>query len=542
MSLSIFTRRATARKPYTERDAKVVQATTTFFAIDFSTRADLALLPPLGEPQKHSRWLKGLSGLTRPGGGLVASMELTATDLWTRVLESARAGLPEQTYRTWLSGTSASTLTESELLVEAPSQFHVEWIEDKYGSLLGELTRRVIGRSLRLVFRSGRLPAPLLPSVELAASSVEPAPKITTASARNAPPAPARGSSGLNERYTFDRFVVGTNNQLAAAACRAVADKPARMYHPLFLYGGVGLGKTHLMHAIGNQIIDQQPGSRIVYVSSEQFTNQLVTSIQEGSMGEFRRRYRLMDLLLVDDVHFLEGKERTQEEFFHTFNALYDAQKQIIVTSDRPPKELPGLEERLVSRFEWGLVADIKPPDYETRVAILRKKAYDDRIVLDDEVIDYIAYSCTSSVRELEGAVIKLLAFSSLTNQEITTALARTALSGMLRGEDRGDRQRLSPEAIRDTVARRWKVRPDALMSKRRTKDLTVPRQVAMYLIKELLGTSLVHIGEVFGGRDHSTVIHSIRKVEQDMDDDAGFRREVEETQAELRRTAALHS
>jgi chromosomal replication initiator protein len=470
-------------------------------------------------------------------------MELTAADLWTRVLESARAGLPEQTYRTWLSGTSASTLTDGELLVEAPSQFHVEWIEDKYGALLGELTRRVVGRALRLVFRSARLPAAALPAVELAPSLPEPTTTTPTLapSARATTPA-ARAGSGLNERYTFDRFVVGANNQLAAAACRAVADRPARMYNPLFLYGGVGLGKTHLMHAIGNQILDQQAASRIAYVSSEQFTNQLVTSIQEGSMGEFRRRYRQMDLLLVDDVHFLEGKERTQEEFFHTFNALYDAQKQIILTSDRPPKELPGLEERLVSRFEWGLVADIKPPDYETRVAILRKKAYDDRIVLDDDVIDYIAHSCTSSVRELEGAVIKLLAFSSLTNQEITTSLARTALSGVLRTEDRNDRQRLSPEAIRDTVARRWKVRPDALMSKRRTKDLTVPRQVAMYLIKELLGTSLVQIGEVFGGRDHSTVIHSIRKVEQDMDDDAGFRREVEETQAELRRTAALHS
>jgi chromosomal replication initiator protein len=473
-------------------------------------------------------------------------MELTATDIWTRVLDSARAGLPEQTFRTWLSGTSASTLTDNELLIEAPSQFHVEWIEDKYGALLGELTRRVIGRALKLVFRSSRLSPPSVPAVELSPSPVETTTPIPAAVAARGlattPPASARATSGLNERYTFDRFVVGSNNQLAAAACRAVADKPARQYNPLFLYGGVGLGKTHLMHAIGNQILDQQAGSRIVYVSSEQFTNQLVTSIQEGSMGEFRRRYRQMDLLLVDDVHFLEGKERTQEEFFHTFNALYDAQKQIVVTSDRPPKELPGLEERLVSRFEWGLVADIKPPDYETRVAILRKKAYDDRITLDDEVIDYIAYSCTSSVRELEGAVIKLLAFSSLTNQEITTGLARTALSGVIRTEDRGDRQRLSPEAIRDTVARRWKVRPDALMSKRRTKDLTVPRQVAMYLIKELLDTSLVQIGEVFGGRDHSTVIHSIRKVEQDMDEDAGFRREVEETQAELRRAVTLHS
>ena len=472
-------------------------------------------------------------------------MELTATDLWTRVLESARAGLPEQSFRTWLSGTAASTLTDSELVVEAPSQFHVEWIEDKYGPMLGDLTRRVMGRPLRLVFRSGKLApgAMVVPVMELAPAAVE-APRAPAQSvpARSTTPPPPRGGSGLNDRYTFDRFVVGSNNQFADAACRAVAEKPARQYNPLFLYGGVGLGKTHLMHAIGNHILDQEPNSRIVYVSSEQFTNQLVTSIQEGSMGEFRRRYRQMDLLLVDDVHFLEGKERTQEEFFHTFNALYDAQKQIILTSDRPPKELSGLEERLVSRFEWGLVADIKPPDYETRVAILRKKAADDRIVLDTEVIDYIAYSCTASVRELEGAVIKLLAFSSLTNQEITTSLARTALSGVLRGESTNERARVTPEVVRDTVARRWKVRPDALASKRRTKDLTVPRQVAMYLIKELLDTSLVRIGEVFGGRDHSTVIHSIRKVEADMDADPAFRKEVEETQAELRRMGGLHT
>ena len=452
------------------------------------------------------------------------------------MLESARAGIPEQSYRTWLSGTSASALTDAELLVEAPSQFHVEWIEDKYGPMLAELTRRVMGRPLRIAFRSSKLPEAALPQ----ADPTPPEAPATPAQTGQAPPA-GRTSSGLNDRYTFDRFVVGSNNQLAAAACRAVAEKPARMYNPLFLYGGVGLGKTHLMHAIGNSILERENAGRVAYISSEQFTNQLVTSIQQGSMGEFRRRYRQMDLLLVDDVHFLEGKERTQEEFFHTFNALYDAQKQIVVTSDRPPKELPGLEERLVSRFEWGLVADIKPPDYETRVAILRKKAADDRIVLDDEVIDYIAHSCTASVRELEGAVIKLLAFSSLTNQEITSSLARTALSGVLRTENRRDRVRLTPEAIRDTVARRWKVRPDALASKRRTKDLTVPRQVAMYLIKEVLDTSLVQIGEVFGGRDHSTVIHSIRKIEKDMEADPSFRQEVEETQAELRLSAALH-
>jgi chromosomal replication initiator protein len=242
-----------------------------------------------------------------------------------------------------------------------------------------------------------------------------------------------------------------------------------------------------------------------------------------------------MDLLLVDDVHFLEGKESTQEEFFHTFNALHDAQRQIVVTSDRPPKEMARLEERLVSRFEWGLVVDIRPPDYETRVAILRKKADDDNLTIDDEVLDFIAHSCTASVRELEGAVIKLLAYSSLTNQEITPTLARTALHGLLRRRALEEGPVLAPERIRELVARRWRVRADALSSKRRTKDLTIPRQVAMYLIKEALGMSLTRIGELFGGRDHSTVIHSIRKVEEDMERDPEFRRQVEAARDEMR-------
>jgi chromosomal replication initiator protein len=298
----------------------------------------------------------------------------------------------------------------------------------------------------------------------------------------------------------------------------------------------VGLGKTHLMHAIGHRIVEANPSCNVMYVTSEQFTNELVNAIQEGTTPDFRRRYRRMDLLLVDDVHFLEGKERTQEEFFHTFNTLYDAQKQIVLTSDRPPKGISGLEERLISRFEWGLVADIKPPDYETRHAILRKKAEDDRLTLDDEVLSFIAHSCTASVRELEGAIIKLLAYSSLKNQEITVSLARAALTGILRQDTPA--ARLTPEHIRDIVARRWSVRPDALTSKRRTKDLTVPRQVAMYVIKHLLDTPLVQIGDIFGGRDHSTVIHSIRKVEVDMGEDAEFRAQVEAVETELRRTA----
>jgi len=452
-------------------------------------------------------------------------MELTASELWSRILSVVQTGLPEQAFRTWLAGTKASGLSEGALLVEAPSEFHVEWLEDKYGPLLEEAAAKVLGRSLSISFSTGgaeRLPP--LPTLELThPRSQTPSSQLGGRSER----AGGAPGAGLNRRYTFDRFVVGGDNQLAWAAAKAVAEKPALAYNPLFLYGGVGLGKTHLMHAVGNAILETMHGKSVAYVPSEQFMNELVTAIQEGTTADFRRRYRQMDLLLVDDVHFLEGKERTQEEFFHTFNALYDAHKQIVLTSDRPPKEIPGLEERLISRFEWGLVADIQAPDYETRVAILRKKAEDDSLFLDMDVIDFIARSCTSSVRELEGAVIKLLAYSSLKNKEITPALAATALQGMLPAR-REEKKRLTSDEIRRAVAAEWSVDPSALSSKRRTKDLTVPRQVAMYLIRELLDLPLVQIGAVFGGRDHSTVIHSIRKVEETLDRDASLRAAVQ--------------
>jgi chromosomal replication initiator protein len=462
-------------------------------------------------------------------------MELTAAELWSRILDSARGSVADHAFHTWIASARAVASTSNELVLEAQNPFHVEWLEDKFGPLLSAAGERVLGRPLRISVTCTSEPSPIpLPSIDLPVGvpAVRPVPSAPRASPE---PPPPLVRPQLNERYTFDRFVVGANNQLAVAASRAVADKPARMYNPLFLYGGVGLGKTHLMHAIGHQLLASDPDRRIMYLSSEQFTNELVTSIREGAMSAFRSRYREMDLLLVDDTHFLEGKESTQEEFFHTFNALYDAQRQIVLTSDRPPKEMARLEERLVSRFEWGLVVDIRPPDYETRMAILRKKADDDGLRIDDEVIELIAHSCTASVRELEGAVIKLLAYSSLTNQEITLGLARTALKGMLGRRAHEAGPVLSPERIRELVARRWRVREEALASKRRTKDVTVPRQVAMYLIKETLGMSLVRIGELFGGRDHSTVIHSIRKVEEEMERDPAFRQQVEATLAELR-------
>ncbi len=456
-------------------------------------------------------------------------MELTAQELWSRILDSARASVTEQGFRTWLGGTSVLGLSEEELLIEAPNAFHAQWLEDKYGSMLQDVTRRIVGRTLRISV-TAREGAPMaVPTVELTAppEPASPAPDRSPQSRSDSAQTP------LNGRYTFDRFVVGSGNQLAVAACRGVADKPARMYNPLFLYGGVGLGKTHLMHAIGNHLLENNLTGSVAYVPSEQFTNELVTAIQTGTTAEFRRRYRRMDLLLVDDVHFLGNKERTQEEFFHTFNALYDAHKQIVLTSDRPPKEIRGLEERLMSRFEWGLVADVKPPDYETRVAILRKKASDDDLTLDAEIIDYVARSCTSSVRELEGAVIKLLAVSSLKNQEITLDLARSALQSVIR-RNAPERPQVTPELIGGVTAAAWGVQPEALASKRRTKDLTVPRQVAMYLIKELLGTSLVQIGRHFGGRDHSTVHHSIQKVGERIASDAEYARRVDRIRQEV--------
>jgi chromosomal replication initiator protein len=457
-------------------------------------------------------------------------MELTAAEAWARILERARPLLPEQIFRSWLEQTEPLTLTHEQLAVATLNDFATEWIEDKYGTLLGDVAERVLGRRLVISFRTDPVAAATRPAL---ATQVPGEPGRPAAAPAPSPPGPvgkvAFGSI-LNERYSFERFVVGANNQLAYAACRAVAEVPGRMYNPLFIYGGVGLGKTHLMHAIGHVVLRDET-RRVAYVSSERFTNDLIASIQEGRTAEFRRRYREIDLLLIDDVHFLGERERTQEEFFHTFNALHEAKRQIVVTSDRPPKEIAGLEERLVSRFEWGLVTDIKPPDLETRVAILRKKAEDDQIALDSEVLEYIARHCRSNVRELEGAIIKLLAYSSLTRREVTIGLTREALGGVLDGAGSVN---ATPENIRERVAREWGVTVDGLISKKRTKELTVPRQVAMYLIRELLDVPLVEIGRLFGGRDHSTVIHSINKIEEDSRTDDGLRTRLDVLRTDL--------
>jgi chromosomal replication initiator protein len=351
----------------------------------------------------------------------------------------------------------------------------------------------------------------------------------------------AAANTPLNERYTFESFVVGKSNELAAAAAHAVAEAPGRTYNPLFIYGATGLGKTHLMQAIAHAVLNRNPETRLLYVGAEQFINEVIESIQARTMPEFRRRYRNdIDLLLVDDVHFLEGKEMTQDEFFHTFNALFEARKQMVLTSDRPPKEIPGLEDRLISRFEWGMVADIGQPDLEHRIAILRKKAQQDHLELTipDDVLRFIAEHIRSSVRELEGCIIKLLLFASLKNREVTIELAREALSDKIRqGEDAGgygSQPTPSIDRVQEVVARRWGVTPEGLRSKARTKTLTIPRQVAMYLARDMLGMQLVEIGQAFGGRDHSTVIHSVDKVERQMMRDRTFKERIEMARQEL--------
>jgi chromosomal replication initiator protein len=446
---------------------------------------------------------------------------LSAREIWSRLLDRARLELPEQTFKTWLEPTEPLTVDGETLFIGTPDQFAADWNEHKHAELLASLAPVALGHPIAVVFRVNEeqrtrpqmdlfVAPPPTPAAQSPGFRPLGAPSAQQIAAMKAP---------LSDRYTFDYFVIGKSNELAAAAAHAVAQAPGKVYNPLFIYGATGLGKTHLMQAVAHEILHLRPETRVTLVGTEQFTNDLVGSIQNRTTSEFRRRYREVDLLLVDDVHFLKGKEATQEEFFHTFNAIYEAGRQIILTSDRPPSEIPGLEARLVSRFQWGMVVDIELPDFEHRTAILRKKAELDHLdrTIPADVIRFIAEHVRSNIRELEGSIIKLLAYSSLRHREITVDLAREALRDKLRGSDssgseRGRRQ-LDVPTIQESVAREWGVTPEGLRSKTRTKTLTTPRQIAMYLMRELLGLQLVEIGAAFGGRDHSTVIHSLERV-----------------------------
>ena len=442
-------------------------------------------------------------------------------DLWKSVLSRLETRLDPHTFNTWLRPTALAWKDETVVHVLVPNDVYRDWLRDNYSDLIGETLSELTGAPLAIEFTTtatespqAPAPQPLGKSVGVIGSSASTSLNIGRETVTFEESGPVSGP--LNPKFRFSTFVVGTSNQLAHAAARAVAESPSRSYNPLFLYGGVGLGKTHLMHAIGHKILQGNPGLRLVYISSERFMNELINSIRYDHTFEFREKYRNIDVLLMDDIQFLAGKERTQEEFFHTFNALYDAQRQIVLTSDSPPKEIPTLEERLRSRFEWGLLADIQPPDLETRIAILHKKAGAENVVIPDDVMLFIATNSKSNIRELEGALIRLVAYSSLTNEQITIDLARNVLRDSLNSRV----TMITIDKIQENVAGYFGLRVSDLRAKSNARRITHPRQVAMFLSKKLTNHSLPEIGRAFGGKHHSTVIHSVRKVEYDCEKD----------------------
>jgi chromosomal replication initiator protein len=419
------------------------------------------------------------------------------TNIWNQILTVIEGSVGTHSFSTWFKPTSLLADEGSTLSVRVPNTLFVEWLPKHYSVVMAEALRAVDRSHTRLVFVPS--PAESVPSIE-GEPHVDP----------NVASPGETATGGLNPRYTFDTFVVGPSNQFAHAASRAVAEAPSRSYNPLFIYGGVGLGKTHLMHAIGQYVVQHDPGMTLTYISSERFMNEMINAVRFDRILDFRSKYRSVDILLVDDIQFVSGKEGTQNEFFHTFNALHDAQKQIVISSDRPPHEIPALEERLRSRFEWGLIADIQPPDIETKAAILKKKAESEAVPIPDNVAMYIASRIKSNIRELEGSLIRLIAYASLRGQPVTLELAHEVLKNVLDHDEKA----VTIEQIQKYVADYYQLKLTDLKSRNNSKSVAMPRQVAMYLAKMLTHASLPEIGRSFGGKHHSTVIHSIKKVE----------------------------
>src|SRR5688572_4737882 len=442
---------------------------------------------------------------------------VTAT-IWDQVLSRIEGQVGKHSFSTWFKPTSLLTDGGNSLSIRVPNLLFVEWLRKHYSVVLAEALREVGRADARLVFG---------PDAAGASENTRPATIVN-------PPAPELEEPGVGlnanpragsliPRYTFDSFIVGPSNQFAHAACRAVAETPSRSYNPLFIHGGVGLGKTHLMHAIGHYVVQHHPGLSLLYISSERFMNEMINAVRFDRILDFRSRYRSVDVLLVDDIQFVSGKEGTQNEFFHTFNALHDAQKQIVISSDRPPHEIPALEERLRSRFEWGLIADINPPDIETKAAILKKKAEGEAVPLPDSVAMYMASRIKTNIRELEGSLIRLIAYASLTSKPLTIELAQDVLKNVLDHDEKA----VTIEQIQKFVADYYQLKLNELKSRNNSKSVAMPRQVAMYLCKALTHASLPEIGRSFGGKHHSTVIHSIKKVEEMRKKDGDFDKQV---------------
>jgi chromosomal replication initiator protein len=450
-------------------------------------------------------------------GGVNRPIELTAESLWNEVAGRLKGALNETTYRTWFAEAEGAELSDDAFVLGVPNDFTREWIEGHFLGLIGAAVRDVTGQERRVALSvTERVPAET------------PAP--TEAPRRIGAGGP---DSGMNPKYTFDLFVIGSSNRFAHAAALAVAEAPAQAYNPLFIYGGTGLGKTHLMQAIAQYVAEHSSDLSVRYVTSETFMNDFINSLRDKRIEGFKQRYRTYDLLLVDDVQFFEHKERIQEEFFHTFNSLYEAGSQIVMSSDRPPRDIATLEERLRSRFEWGLITDVQPPDLETRIAILRKKVKTDGIhVADPQVLSFIASRISTNIRELEGALTRVVAFSSLTGRALSVELAEDVLKDVF---PTGEAAEVSIQRIQELVSERFQLTMDELCSDKRSQNIVYPRQVAMYLSRELTDSSLPKIGREFGGRDHTTVIHATSKIARLIREDRSVYNLVQELTARVK-------
>ncbi|WP_078393258.1 chromosomal replication initiator protein DnaA [Shouchella patagoniensis] len=444
-------------------------------------------------------------------------------DLWSKVLEEMKKKVSKPSYETWLKATKANTLQNDVIVVTAPNEFARDWLEDHYSGLTSDIMEQLTGARLAPKF--------VIPQHEQEDETPpeQPAPSPAEADLSGQS---TTSRTMLNDKYTFNTFVIGSGNRFAHAASLAVAEAPARAYNPLFIYGGVGLGKTHLMHAIGHYVMEHNPNAKVVYLSSEKFTNEFINAIRDNKAVHFRNKYRNVDVLLIDDIQFIAGKIQTQEEFFHTFNALHEESKQIVISSDRPPKEIPTLEDRLRSRFEWGLITDITPPDLETRIAILRKKAKAENLDIPNEVMLYIANQIDTNIRELEGALIRVVAYSSLINQDMNADLAAEALKDII---PNALPKTLTITDIQKLVGEHYQVKMEDFKAKKRTKSVAFPRQIAMYLSRELTDASLPKIGSEFGGRDHTTVIHAHEKISKLLITDQELQQKVQAITEQLR-------
>jgi chromosomal replication initiator protein len=445
------------------------------------------------------------------------------SDLWSEALASIEKKLSKPSYETWLKSTTAHSLQQDTLVITAPNEFARDWLESRYSGLISDILLDITGAELDVKF--------IIPQNQLEDEiDYEKHTKKVPKDESNVQETTTKRM--LNPKYSFDTFVIGSGNRFAHAASLAVAEAPAKAYNPLFIYGGVGLGKTHLMHAIGHYVIEHNPNAKVVYITSEKFTNEFINTIRDNKGANFRNKYRNVDVLLIDDIQFLAGKESTQEEFFHTFNALHEESKQIVISSDRPPKEIPTLEDRLRSRFEWGLITDITPPDLETRIAILRKKAKAEGLNIPNEVMLYIANQIDTNIRELEGALIRVVAYSSLINQDMNADLAAEALKDIIPSSKP---KVITIKDIQMSVGKHYNVKLEDFSAKKRTKSIAFPRQIAMYLSREMTDFSLPKIGQEFGGRDHTTVIHAHDKISRLLETDNELQNNVRELTEQMK-------